>query len=82
MTPVAAHMLFDRSLVLAEGTDVSFEIVGDLPVELVVDGQSLGCLAAGDVVNCRTGAHDARFVDFGGRDFYRVLKQKFGLADG
>ena len=40
MTPVAAHMLFDRSLVLAEGTDVGFEIIGDLPVELVVDGHS------------------------------------------
>jgi NAD+ kinase len=82
VTPVAAHMLFDRPLVLAEGTDVGFEIIGDLPAELVVDGQSLGCLAEGDVVNCRAGAHDARFVDFGGRDFYRVLKQKFGLADG
>lgn len=81
MTPVAAHMLFDRSLVLAEDENVSFEVIGELPVELVVDGQSLGCLAAGDVVHCRAGDHDARFVDFGGRDFHHVLKQKFGLAD-
>jgi NAD+ kinase len=81
MTPVAAHMLFDRSLILAEEEDVSFEVIGELPVELVVDGQSLGCLAAGDVVRCRAGDYDARFVDFGGRDFHNLLKQKFGLAD-
>jgi NAD+ kinase len=81
MTPVAAHMLFDRSLVLAEDEDVTFEVIGDLPAELVVDGQSLGCLAAGDLVRCRAGDYDARFVDFGGRDFHHVLKQKFGLAD-
>ncbi|HEX3541621.1 MAG TPA: NAD(+)/NADH kinase [Acidimicrobiales bacterium] len=81
MTPVAAHMLFDRSLVLADDEDINLEVLGDLPAELVVDGQSLGCLAAGDVVLCRAGDHDALFVDFGGRDFHHVLKQKFGLAD-
>jgi NAD+ kinase len=78
MTPVAAHMLFDRSLVLAEDEDVTFEVLGDLRVELVVDGQSAACLASGDVVNCRAGDHNARFVEFGGRDFHHVLKQKFG----
>ncbi len=81
LTPVAAHMLFDRSLVLAEDEDVTFEVLGDLPAELVVDGQSSGCLASGDVVHCRAGDYDARFVTFGGRDFHHVLKQKFGPAD-
>ncbi len=81
MTPVAAHMLFDRSLVLAEEENVTFEILGDLPAELVVDGQMLGSLSTGDVVRCRAGDHNARLVDFGGRDFHRVLKQKFGSAD-
>jgi len=81
MTPVAAHMLFDRSLVLAEDEDVTFKVIGDLPAELVVDGQIVGCLATGDVVRCRAGDHDARFVDFGGRDFHHVLKQKFGSAN-
>ncbi len=81
MTPVAAHMLFDRSLVLAEDEDVTFQIMGELPVELVVDGKSLGCLATGDVVHCRAGDYDALLVDFGGRDFHHVLKQKFGPTD-
>jgi NAD+ kinase len=81
MTPVAAHMLFDRSLVLAEDEDVTFEVLGDLPVELVIDGQSRGRLRAGDIVHCRVGDHNARFVEFGGRDFHHVLMQKFGTAD-
>ena len=81
MTPVAAHMLFDRSLVLAEDEDIALEVIGDLPAELVVDGHSVGCLAAGDVIHCRVGPHNARFVEFGHRDFHHVIKQKFGLAD-
>lgn len=81
MTPVAAHMLFDRSLVLAEDEDVCFEVLGDLPVELVVDGQTAGCLATGDMVHCRAGDYNARFVELGSRDFHHVLKQKFGSAD-
>ena len=32
-------------------------------------------------ITCRDGAHDALFVTFGGRDFHRILKTKFGLAD-
>lgn len=81
MTPVAAHMLFDRSLVLAEDEDITFEVMGDLRVELVVDGQSAACLSAGDVVHCRAGDHNARFIEFGGRDFHHVLKQKFGSPE-
>ncbi|MGH9126565.1 MAG: NAD(+)/NADH kinase [Acidimicrobiales bacterium] len=81
LTPVAAHMLFDRSLVLAEDEDITFEVVGDLRVELVVDGQGVGCLGTGDVVHCRAGDHFARFVEFGGRDFHHVLKRKFGSPE-
>ncbi len=81
LTPVAAHMLFDRSLVLAEDEDVTFEILGDLSAELVVDGQIVGCLPTGTVVHCRAGDHNARFVTFGGYDFHHVLKQKFGPTD-
>jgi NAD+ kinase len=81
LTPVAAHMLFDRTLVLAPDEDVTFEILGDLPAELVVDGQIVTCLGTGSVVHCRAGDHDARFVTFGGYDFHHVLKQKFGPAD-
>jgi NAD+ kinase len=81
VTPVAPHMLFDRSLVLGADESVGLEVLDGRPAALVVDGRQMATLTAGDAVVCRTGRHDARFVTFGGRDFHRILKAKFGLAD-
>jgi NAD+ kinase len=81
MTPVAAHMLFDRPLILSPEEDLRLEVIDGRQAELVVDGQSQGSLATGDVVRCTAGTHDARLVSFGGRDFHHILKQKFGLSD-
>jgi NAD+ kinase len=81
MTPVAAHQLFDRSLVLAQGEDITIEIIDGRQAELVVDGQDFGLLSLGDVLRCRSGQHDALLVSFGKRHFHHILKQKFGLAD-
>jgi NAD+ kinase len=81
ITPVAAHQLFDRSLVLAQGEDVSLEVIDGRQADLIVDGQDLGFLSAGDVLRCRTGQHDALLVSFGNRHFHQILKQKFNLPD-
>ena len=81
VTPVAAHMLFDRALVLASTEVVGMELIEGRQAELVVDGQSRGVLTSGDVVRCRAGDYDARLVTFGERDFHHILKQKFGLSD-
>jgi NAD+ kinase len=81
VTPVAAHMLFDRSLVLSPGEDIVMEVIDGRQAELVVDGQDCGLLSSGDVLRCRTGQHDALLVSFGKRHFHHILKQKFGLAD-
>ena len=81
VTPVAPHMLFDRSLVLGADESVGLEVLDGPPAALVVDGRQVATLHPGDGVVCRTGRHDARFVTFGGRDFHRILKAKFGLAD-
>jgi NAD+ kinase len=81
VTPVSAHMLFDRSLVLDESERVRIELIDDRPAILTVDGRELGTLTRGDAVTCSVGAHPARFVTFGTRDFYRIVKTKFGLSD-
>jgi NAD+ kinase len=80
LTPVSPHMLFDRSLVLEADVRVRLEVI-DRPAVLTVDGQELGRLTQGDAIECSEGPHPARFVTFGERDFYRILKAKFGLAD-
>jgi NAD+ kinase len=81
MTPVAAHMLFDRALILSPDEGLTLEVIDGRHSELVVDGQTQGFLATGDVIHCGAGKHDARLVSFGGRDFHHILKQKFGLSD-
>jgi NAD+ kinase len=81
LTPVSPHMLFDRSLVLDSAMTVRLEVMDEREATLTVDGQELGRLTRGDAIECVAGPHPARFVTFGERDFFRILKAKFGLAD-
>ncbi|HEY2330395.1 MAG TPA: NAD(+)/NADH kinase [Acidimicrobiales bacterium] len=81
LTPVAPHMLFDRSLVLSPSTCVRLEVVDDRPADLSLDGRSLGLLGAGGAIVCTASARPARLVGFGAHSFLGILKAKFGLAD-
>lgn len=81
LTPVSPHMLFDRTLVLDDDTEVAMTVSGGRDASLVVDGRHLGDLHPGDVVRCRASNHVARLVLAGPRDFHAILKAKFGLAD-
>jgi len=81
LTPVSAHMLFDRSLVLDESERVGIELIDDRPAILTVDGRELGTLRRGDSTTCAAAPYSARFVSFEARDFFRIVKTKFGLAD-
>jgi NAD+ kinase len=81
LTPVAAHMLFDRSLVLPPTTSIRLDVVDDRPADLSVDGRSLGTLGHGDAIVCTAAPNPARLVTFGQRSFLEILKAKFGLTD-
>jgi NAD+ kinase len=81
LTPVSPHMLFDRSLVLDDSESVRIELIDDRPAMLTVDGRELGTLGRGDAVTCTAAPHCARFVTLEARDFFDVVKTKFGLAD-
>ena len=78
VTPVAPHSLFGRALVVARDEIVDVAILHGKAV-LGVDGRHLGPLQAGDVVRCKAGPEPARLVTFGEREFWRILKTKFGL---
>jgi NAD+ kinase len=81
LTPVAPHMLFDRSLVLDAEDVTAFSPIGGQAADLVVDGWLAATLHPGQTLICRKGDRDARLVTFGERDFHRILKRKFNLAD-
>jgi len=81
LTPVAPHMLFDRTLVLDPSTEVEVEVRDHRAASVSVDGRPIATLKEGDVVRCRASEHNARLVTFGPREFHRILKAKFGLND-
>ena len=80
MTPVSAHFSFDRSRVI-DATDCVRIEVTDRPAALVLDGRGVTVLERGDAILCTEAPGSARFVALDGRDFYGMLKAKFGVAD-
>ncbi len=81
VTPVAAHMVFDRSMVLAPTTEVQLTVQGHRGGRLSLDGRTVVDLQPGITVVCRASATNARFFTTQDRDFHTVLKEKFHLID-
>ena len=79
--PVSPHQLFDFPLVVSPDEEVRVEVLEGRTATLLVDGRNIGELVPGDAITCRGGAHPARLVRFGERDFHQILKAKFGLTD-
>ncbi len=81
LTPVSPHMLFDRSLVLADSEELGFVVCHDRGVVVTLDGREIGELEAGDRVTCRAAVEPLRLATLRARDFHQVLKAKFDLPD-
>ncbi len=81
LTPVAAHMVFNRSMVLAPTTDVMLTVQGYRSAVLSLDGRTVLELEPGESVVCRGSDHTAKLLVRGDRDFHTVLKEKFRLVD-
>lgn len=81
MTPVSPHMPFDRTLVVDSDEVIRIEVTDERAAMLLVDGREVALLQAGDAIVCTAAPRPARFVTFDDRDFYGILKAKFGVAD-
>lgn len=79
LTPVAAHSLFDRPIVLPPDTEVTVTVRRDRAVRVNVDKSVLGELTDGDEVMIRRGPRPARFVTFDKVSFPGLVRDKFGL---
>jgi len=81
-TPVAPHMVFNRSLVVAAEESVRVRVLrrsGQVAVS--VDGQLRGVLDPGDWVSVHAAPRPVRLVRVRPVDFYARLRQRFGFAD-
>ncbi len=80
LTPIAAHMVFDRSFVLGAGRRVILQVLGDEAGLLSADGRASVELPVGTRVLIRASDRPARLVRRGeGRGFLTRVRDKFGL---
>jgi NAD+ kinase len=82
-TPVAPHMIFDRSLILdARRERVTLKVLEHSgQVAVSVDGQLRGVLNPGDWVSVYAAPHWARLVRLREMDFLHRVRERFSLAD-
>ena len=80
LTPIAAHMVFDRSFVLDAAQRVTLEVMGDEPGLLSADGRESLELPVGSRIRIRASARPARLVRReGAPGFLTLVREKFGL---
>jgi NAD+ kinase len=81
-TPVAPHMIFDRSLVVSQQERVGVRVLDHSgQVAVSVDGALRGVLDPGDWISVYAGPRQARLVRFGDSDFLGRVRERFQLAD-
>jgi NAD+ kinase len=80
VTPIAAHMVFDRSFVLGAGQVVTLEVVGDEPGLVSADGRAAQEIPVGTRVRIRASSRPVRFVRRpDGESFLQRVREKFDL---
>jgi NAD+ kinase len=81
-TPVAPHMVFNRSLVLSPEETIAVRVLdGSGQVAVSVDGQLRGVLDPGDWISVYAAEWLVRLVRLRPVNFYSRLRQRFGLTD-
>ncbi|KUN05988.1 NAD kinase [Streptomyces yokosukanensis] len=81
-TPVAPHMVFNRSVVAAPDEPVALRILersGQAAVS--IDGQLRGVLSPGDWIGVYAAPRRLRAVRLGPMDFYSRLRERMNLTD-
>jgi NAD+ kinase len=80
VTPVAAHMVFDRSFVLSADQHVTLEVVGEEEGLISADGRESLELPVGSRVRIGRAPNPARFVrSDDAPPFHALVREKFGL---
>jgi len=83
LTPIAPHMVFNRTLVFHPDEVVRIEVLPDSPTVVVesVDGRAVRELPRGSLVEVVPGDRHALLVRIDHTDFFGLVRSKFRLAD-
>jgi NAD+ kinase len=80
LTPVSAHMLFDRSIVVGPREEICITVLPDPDaVSLSLDGRKGMELVTGAEVRVRGGSTRVRLAKLGAKPFWTLVRTKFGL---
>lgn len=81
-TPVAPHMVFDRTVIAAADEPITVRVLESSGrVAVSVDGQLRGVLDPGDWITVYAHSWRAQLVRMRTSDFYGRVRTRFGLAD-
>jgi NAD+ kinase len=80
VTPVAAHSLFARTMVLQSSSVVGVEVAADRPVRVSVDGLESAALGQGEGFEVTRGGRPARFIRLREQAFPSLVTEKFRLG--
>ncbi len=81
LTPVAPHMLFDRSIILEPDAKIRCRMLGVRSANLAVDGRSVATLNENDTLVVKRSDTQARLITSPQTSFQGVLKRKLGLIN-
>lgn len=77
LTPICAHTLSNRSLILPFGSKIGIKVINPHPaVVLSGDGQTLNELAEGDTITIRRSRHSVRLLQLANATFFDTLRAK------
>src|SRR5207237_8383473 len=79
VTPVAAHMVFDRAFVIGADERVTIEVTGEEPGLFSADGLEALDLPGGARIHVRTADRPALVVRGNEGTFYRRVRDRFQL---
>lgn len=83
VTPIAAHMVFDRSFVVGPEEGVELEVVGEEPGVLSTDGQESVEMPVGARVQIAAASKPTLMVRrTDDKNFFAIVREKFGLPSG
>lgn len=77
LTPICAHSLTQRPLVLPSEFEIELEMLEGELASLVIDGQEIMDFAHGSVLKVKMAENPAILVHKKGHNYFKVLRQKF-----
>lgn len=80
LTPVCAHSLTQRPIVLNDTFNLEFELKSGI-ANIIIDGQEIIPFTKGDKFNVKVSTYKARLIYDENRNYFKMLREKFNWGD-